>query len=879
MHHCIWGAQYAGAYPVAVLTPVLQKDEIQRHYLDPYGVPKDKVMGLSLDPEPGKKKPSVSFMNRYVAESLAPVFQQQGIRFLVIGDAEYFKVITGKQKVETMLGYVVDVKPEYGPLKAVYVPNYRQVFYDPAKIGDKIGRGMKALMAYANGTYQPPGCDIIKTEAYPESEQDIKDWLRKILDGGCDLTLDIEGFSLKSTECGVATVTICWNQNEGIAFAIDYEPIPGATAAPYGRYVPHAAKRRLLMDFLIACHIKGRKIIFHNIAFDASVIIYTLFMANILDTDGLLYGLEVMLSLFDCTQIMTYLATNSCAGNKLSLKEQGQAFAGDWAEAEIHDITLIPLPQLLRYNLIDGLTTWYVHNKYDPVIDQDQQREVYEGVFKNALVDIVQMQLTGMPLNMAKVKKARVTLQADEDDAVRRILANPKVKEFEYLLTEKHVEKRNAALKNKRITMEDEPQAFNPNSDPQIQDLLYEFLGLPVIEKTKSKAPATGNKVLTNLKNRTEDPVILELLDALLDFKAVNKILTSFIPAMEGAVRGPDGWHYLLGYFKLGGTVSGRLASANPNLQNLPANSRYAKVIKECFEAPPGWMFCGLDFASLEDRISALTTKDPNKLKVYTMGYDGHAMRAVAYFPEAMPDIDPNDVAAVNAIAEKGHRYGPYRQESKAPTFALTYQGTYLTLMKNCGFSKPKALQVENNYRILYKVSIDWVRAKLNQAAIDGYITAAFGLRVRTPLLHQTVLGTSKTPYEAEAEGRTAGNALGQSWCLLNSRAGSEFMQKVRKSEFRLDIRPCAQIHDAQYFLVREDMRPLLYMNEHLVKAVNWNDHPDIYHPEVGLGGEVGIFFPNWGNEITLANDVTTPEQVHAAIRANLKKLAEKAKK
>ena len=76
------------------------------------------------------------------------------------------------------------------------------------------------------------------------------------------------------------------------------------------------------------------------------------------------------------------------------------------------------------------------------------------------------------------------------------------------------------------------------------------------------------------------------------------------------------------------------------NLQNLPSTgSKYAKVIKSCFQAGPGWLFCGLDFASLEDRISALSTKDPNKLKVYTDGYDGHSLRAFAYFGENMPDI------------------------------------------------------------------------------------------------------------------------------------------------------------------------------------------------------------------------------------------------
>ena len=124
---------------------------------------------------------------------------------------------------------------------------------------------------------------------------------------------------------------------------------------------------------------------------------------------------------------------------------------------------------------------------------------------------------------------------------------------------------------------------------------------------------------------------------------------------------------------------------------------------------------------------------------------------------------------------------------------------------------------------------------------------------------------TSKTPYEAEAEGRTAGNALGQSWCLLNSRASVEFMEKVRASEHRLDIRPCAHIHDAQYMMVRDDIDALLYANEHLVEAVKWQEHPDIAHDDVKLGGEFGIFYPDWGHEITIPNGASK-EDIYQAI-------------
>lgn len=182
--------------------------------------------------------------------------------------------------------------------------------------------------------------------------------------------------------------------------------------------------------------------------------------------------------------------------------------------------------------------------------------------------------------------------------------------------------------------------------------------------------------------------------------------------------------------------------------------------------------------------------------------------------------------------------------------------------MNNCGFSAEKALMVEARYHELYKVSDMWVADKLVEASKTGFVVGAFGLKVRTPLLAQVIKGNSRTPYEAEAEGRTAGNALGQSWCLLNCRAGNEFMKKVRNSKFRLDIRPCGQIHDAQYFMIRNDIDVIMFCNEHLVQAVNWNDHPDIYHPEVGLGGEFSIFYPDWSKEMVIPNGITESELV-----------------
>ena len=75
--------------------------------------------------------------------------------------------------------------------------------------------------------------------------------------------------------------------------------------------------------------------------------------------------------------------------------------------------------------------------------------------------------------------------------------------------------------------------------------------------------------------------------------------------------------------------------------QQLPSTgSRFAKPVKEVFVSNNEWIMCGIDFASLEDRIDALKTKDTNKLKVYIDGYDGHSLRAYTYFKDRMPDIE-----------------------------------------------------------------------------------------------------------------------------------------------------------------------------------------------------------------------------------------------
>ena len=500
----------------------------------------------------------------------------------------------------------------------------------------------------------------------------------------------------------------------------------------------------------------------------------------------------------------------------------------------------------------------------------DNQLSVYENILKPSVGVLMQAELHGMPIDMDKVEYAAQVLEKIVNDCKTKINNNPYVCLFVQAMRCNRYHELHKAWKKKTATLDSKEFDFhfNMGSSTQLCNLLYTMLELPVLDYTDNNQPAAGGKTLKKLKNHTKDPIILEILDIVIEFTGAVKILTSFIPAFREAYYDHETqMHYLMGNFNIGGTVTGRLSCSNPNLQQLPAGSTYAKIIKDCFVAPKGKLMVGLDFNSLEDYISALTTKDPNKLKVYTDGYDGHCLRAFSYFRNELPDIE-DTVASINSIKKK---YEDIRQKSKAPTFALTYQGTYHTLMSNCGFDEATAKSIEENFLNLYKVSVDYIADMLTKASETGYVEVAFGLRVRTPTIAKSIWNSNYTPYEAQAEGRTAGNAAGQSYGMLNNRAGIEFQQRVLNSKYNLSIFPIAHIHDAQYFIVDDDMHVLAWMNKHLVECVQWQELPEIQHDTVKLGGDLSIFYPSWKTEIVIPNGMFDAEELRRYANEKLK--------
>ena len=550
-------------------------DEIKRYYCDPLGVTDFQIVKIWKY----KKKTPVTDIKTCLQEQVYPKITTYTPNYVLIADSEYFKVMAKVTKPDAYIGYFFG-----DTFKFLYTPSYKQIFYHPEETKEKITRALDSIKASEQGKYCSPGSNIIKDEYYPSTAEDIAILLKSLANRPI-LTCDIETYSLKHVDAGLGSICFCWDKHSGCAFKIDKSSDS-----------KNQEVRDLLKEFFI--NYKGT-LIFHNIAFDVTVLIYQLFMKDVLDQEGLLNGLGIMLKNWEDTKLMTYLCTNSCSGNNLGLKYQAQAYAGNWAQDEISNIDKIPEEDLLRYNLIDGLSTWFVYEKYKDTLVAEKQDKLYREIFKPTTKDIIQMQLTGIPLNYDKVLEAEQKLNDDKNQALSVITANKYVIKFKEVLNQEAVDKYNSTHK-KQITLADVDESFNPNSGIQIKKLLYDLIKLPVINLTESKQPATDGDTLKALLNHTTDKGVLGLLQALIDYSAVEKILSAFIPTFKKATPASDGRRYIYGNFNLGGTVSGRLSSSKPNLQQIPATgSKYAKLIKSCFQAPKGWLWVGLDYASL----------------------------------------------------------------------------------------------------------------------------------------------------------------------------------------------------------------------------------------------------------------------------------------
>lgn len=576
MRHYLFGNANNLTTAILIKNSSFFTDEITKYYVNPLsqqGINKNNLIAITL--EYNSKKSTAAERKEYL-NILLPEITRLNITTLYVADSEYFKTLTKQIKADIHIGYTLKCAIKgYEHLDIILGVNYQAITYNPA-LSDKLNLSLKTLTTHLTGVYQDPGINIIKYQSYPNTIQDIKLALDSLYQYP-KITLDIEGFSLKFYKCGIGTISFAWNEHEGIAFACDYKETEPREielydekdkeyklCTVYGEQQDNREVKQLIKEFLI--NYQGN-IIYHNGNFDMKVLIYELWMKDLADYKGMHEGISILGSKFEDTKVIAYLATNNTVKNDLKLKSLAQPFAGNYAQdgEDIKNILRIPLASLLTYNLVDCLSTWYVYKTYLLKMIQDKQLDVYIDIFKPSVILLLQVELVGMPIDPGKVQEAKEHLTSIVNEHNDYLQNSYVIKEFHYQQLLARVAADNLKLKKKVRVIEDLAHIkFNPNSDDQLQRLIYDHLGYPVIDTTDSGAPAVGAKTLEKLINHSKSEDHTMIFKSLIGLSKANKIVTSFIPAFESAVELPDGTYRLYGNFNLGGTQSGRLSSSNP---------------------------------------------------------------------------------------------------------------------------------------------------------------------------------------------------------------------------------------------------------------------------------------------------------------------------
>jgi DNA polymerase-1 len=801
-----------------ITTAILIKDDatdfqsLNDYYYKPLeklGIPKEEVEVFKLiydNPNKVTAKVGKAWLAK-IQEELPETLLN-----LVIADSHYYKWITKATKVSKNLGISVLGKLEgYEDIRCVYVPNYKSLYKQPEN-QQLISLGLETIAGFVKSA-------VIHSEEYITSLDAEKDLLDSLYQYP-KLTLDIETTGL-SLDSNIITIAFAWNKHNGIAIDL--------------RDTGYWNVKEFLINY-------SGTFIMHNALFDAKLMISNWWMENETDYQGMQEGLNVFESVDD-TMLLAYLVKNSTTQVDLGLKGNSIEYVGNYA-LDVTDATKHSQKELLKYNLIDTLATWFVYDKYSEQLDS----EAYTVIFQPSIKPILKMMLVGLPLDQSVVKCAYSQLAKEELQLKEELQKSTIVTEANKDFQQEAMKATNAKLKTKVKPLEDfNKVVFNPSSGKQIASILYKQLALPVLDKTAGGNPATDAKTLKKLKNHTTNSEAITLIESILKIAEISKINGTFLKAFKA------GGNFLHGNLKLGGTQSGRLSSNSPNLTNLPAQGEMGKLIKSCVVAPEGWLFAGADYNALEARINAIVSADPNRIKIYTQGYDSHCLNAYSYYKNQMPDIDPESVESINSIAQK---YKALRKDSKGPTFALTYGGTAFTLHKNAGIPMNEAIEIETSYHELYTVSDDFALQNKEFAIKNGYMECAFGLHIKTPLISKSVMDNIKTPYPAIAEVRSANNAVTQSWGMLLNRAVIATNKRIEEANLHNDILPINMIHDAAYFLVKDNPETVKFLNDVLIEEMEWNDHPTIKSNNIPMLSELDIG-KSWDKLITLSNKIS----------------------
>jgi DNA polymerase-1 len=248
---------------------------------------------------------------------------------------------------------------------------------------------------------------------------------------------------------------------------------------------------------------------------------------------------------------------------------------------------------------------------------------------------------------------------------------------------------------------------FNVSSPRQLETILFDELGLPVVKKTKT-ARSTDQGVLEDLA------LLHPLPEAILEYRSVAKLKSTYLDALPRQVN-PETGRIHTRYNQLV-AATGRLSSSEPNLQNIPIRTEMGRRVREAFLPAEGWSMLAADYSQIELRVLAHLSQDPELVDAFSRGDDVHVRTACALF-----GVRPQEVTKV------------MRNQAKTVNFAVIYGQTQFALARNLKIERGEAKRYIDAFFDQYAGVKSFLDRVVEEARANGFVTTLLGRRRTLP--------------------------------------------------------------------------------------------------------------------------------------------------
>ena len=315
-------------------------------------------------------------------------------------------------------------------------------------------------------------------------------------------------------------------------------------------------------------------------------------------------------------------------------------------------------------------------------------------------------------------------------------------------------------------------QPFNLASTKQLQEILFDKLGLPVIQKTPKGAPSTNEEVLEELAFSHELPKVL------VEHRGLSKLKSTYTDKLPQMVNPQTGRVHTSYHQAV--TATGRLSSSDPNLQNIPIRNEEGRRIRQAFIAREGFTVVAADYSQIELRIMAHLSQDQGLINAFTQGKDIHRSTAAEIFGVALDEVTSEQ-----------------RRNAKAINFGLIYGMSAFGLSRQLGIGRSDAQSYMDLYFKRYPGVQTFMHDIREKAKAQGYVETLFGRRLYLPDIN------SSNGMRRKAAERVAINAPMQGTAAdIIKRAMIQLDQTLQNDP---DIAMIMQVHDELVFEVRSE--------------------------------------------------------------------------